>query len=72
VPGWVLAVLGGIVVLALGIAIGRAADGYHRHAQGRGGRFLLLLLVVALVVTLIVLLVRQTGRAAAVRAARSA
>ncbi len=69
VSPWVLAVLGGLVLLVVGFVIGRAVDrgddhdrGFFRGGDGGGahpGRFLVVLIVLALIVTGIVLLVRH-------------
>ena len=67
---WVAAVLGGLVLLAIGFVIGRAVDNRdhgERRAFFRGGdggghpgvRLLIVLVVLALIVTGIVLLVRH-------------
>jgi putative membrane protein len=69
VSPWVLAVLGGLVLLAVGFVLGRAVDRGDHHGRGffRGGdggghpglRLLVVLIVLALIVTVIVLLVRH-------------
>jgi putative membrane protein len=70
VAPWILAVLGGLVLLAVGFVLGRASDRDHerRGPFFRGGddpgghpglRLLLALVVLALIVTAIVLLVRH-------------
>jgi putative membrane protein len=67
---WVLAVLGGLVLLVIGFVIGRISDNgdghdrpFFRGGDGGGGhrglRILFVLIVVALIVTGIVLLVRH-------------
>ncbi len=67
---WILAVVGGLVLLAIGFGIGRVSDGGHdrRGPFFRGGddggghpgfRLLIVLVVLALIVTGIVLLVRH-------------
>ena len=81
VAPWILAVLGGLVLLVVGFVIGRAVDnGGHdrgRFFRGDGGgppglRLLILLIVIALVVAAVVALVRhfshrdELARAAAV------
>src|SRR3954447_24206042 len=67
VSPWVLAVLGGLVLLAVGFVLGRAVDRDDHHGRGffRGdggghpGRLLVVVIVLALIVTAIVLLVRH-------------
>lgn len=72
VAPWVLAVLGGLALLAAGFVIGRAVDrgdhhdrGFFRGGGGDGGgghpglRILVVLVVLALLVTGVVLLVRH-------------
>lgn len=68
VAPWILAVLGGLVLLVVGFVVGRAVDnGDHdrgRFMRGDGGghpgvRLLILLILLALVVTAIVALVRH-------------
>jgi putative membrane protein len=65
VPGWVLAVVAGLVVVGGGFAIGWAASDHHRGDRFRrfsdhGGRHpVAVVLFVALVVALIVLVVRH-------------
>jgi putative membrane protein len=70
VSPWVLAVLGGLVLLAIGFAVGRLVDRddhgdrpFFRGGDGGGGHrgigLLILIVVVALIVTGIVLLVRH-------------
>ena len=68
-PRWLLITLGGLVVLAIGFAIGRLVDrnGDHHRFDGfrddpgghPGLRILFALIVIALVVTAIVMLVRH-------------
>ncbi len=73
VAPWVLAVLGGLVLLAAGFVVGRAVDrgghgdhrgdGPFRGGHGGGGhpglRILVVLIVLALIITAVVLLVRH-------------
>jgi putative membrane protein len=69
VSPWVLAVLGGLVLLGIGFVIGRVADRHDHHDRpffrgddgdpGRGVGFLVALIILALIVTAIVLLVRH-------------
>jgi putative membrane protein len=70
VSPWVLAVLGGLVLLAVGFVLGRAVDrgdhhdgGFFRGGDGggdhRGLRILVVLVVLALIVAGIVVLVRH-------------
>ena len=70
VSPWVLAVLGGLVLLAVGFVLGRAVDRGDHHDRGffrggdeggdhRGLGILVVLIVLALIVTGIVLLVRH-------------
>jgi putative membrane protein len=66
---WVLAVLGGLVLLGIGFVIGRVADHGDHHARPafrgddgdppRGLGILIVLIVIALIITGIVLLVRH-------------
>jgi putative membrane protein len=63
---WVLMVLGGLVLLAVGFVIGRAVDHgdrarpfFRNGGGGRGIGLLFVLIVLALIVTGIVLLVRH-------------
>jgi putative membrane protein len=67
-PRWLLVSLGGVVVLAIGFALGRLVDrksgdrfdGFRDHANGHPAlRILIALIVIALVVTAIVMLVRH-------------
>jgi len=74
VSPWILAVLGGLVLLAVGFGVGRAIDrdGHHDRPFFRGGdgggahhpglRILFLVVVLALIVTGIVLLARHFSR----------
>ena len=69
VAPWVLAVLGGLVLLAVGFVVGHAAGRHHdgdrpffHNGDGHAGRglgILLVLIVLALLVTGIALLVRH-------------
>jgi putative membrane protein len=69
VSPWVLAVLGGLVLLGIGFVIGRVVDRHdHHHGPffrgddgdpGRGIGILFVLIVLTLIVTGIVLLVRH-------------
>jgi putative membrane protein len=73
VAPWLMAVLGGLVLLAVGFVVGRAVDrgdhgdhhgrGFFRGGDGGSGhpglRILVVLIVLALIVTGIVLLVRH-------------
>ncbi len=70
---WVLAVLGGLVLLGIGFAIGRLVDhGGHRDRPffrggdggggGRGLGIIVVIVVLALIVTGIVLLVRHYAK----------
>jgi putative membrane protein len=66
---WLLAVLGGLVLLGIGFVVGRAVDRHHDgdrpffrgpgNGDHRGLGLLLVLIVLALIVTGIVLLVRH-------------
>jgi putative membrane protein len=79
VAPWILAVLGGLVLLVIGFVVGRAVD-HGDHNRGRffrggdpgghpGLRLLIVLVVIALVVVAVVALVRHFSHRDAVAAA---